>query len=112
MTPSVCRTAQPFSLNRQQTGFGKLIGPAGFPCFARTPTEGSVCRWIRKAASFRSNPYGHTGIVVIDPPGTETVITDNFEGMPFGRPNDLIVDKKGGVYFTDRAWRAIVRARR
>jgi sugar lactone lactonase YvrE len=45
--------------------------------------------------------YGHTGIAVISPPGTETVITDNFEGMPFGRPNDLIVDKKGGVYFTD-----------
>src|SRR5215510_6800957 len=40
--------------------------------------------------------YGHTGIAVISPPGTETVITDNFEGMPFGRPNDLIVDKKGG----------------
>src|ERR1051326_7802487 len=45
--------------------------------------------------------YGHTGIAVIDPPGSETVITDNFEEMPFGRPNDLIVDKKGGVYFTD-----------
>src|SRR2546422_10742296 len=54
--PSVCRTAQPFSLNRRRTGFGKLIRPAGFPCFARTPTEGSVCRSIRKAASFRSNP--------------------------------------------------------
>ena len=45
--------------------------------------------------------YGHTGIAVISPPGTETVVTDNFQGMPFGRPNDLIVDKKGGVYFTD-----------
>jgi gluconolactonase len=45
--------------------------------------------------------YGHTGIAIIYPPGSEKVITDNFEGMPFGRPNDLIVDKKGGVYFTD-----------
>lgn len=45
--------------------------------------------------------YGHTGIAVIDPPGSERIITDNFEGMPYGRPNDLIVDKKGGVYFTD-----------
>jgi len=43
--------------------------------------------------------YGHTGIAVIYPPGTDTVITDNFEGMPFGRPNDLIVDKKGGVLY-------------
>src|SRR5712692_11800306 len=45
--------------------------------------------------------YGHTGIAVISPPGSEKVIADNFEGMPFGRPNDLVVDKKGGVYFTD-----------
>ena len=28
------------SLNRRRTGFGKLIRPAGFPCFARTPTKG------------------------------------------------------------------------
>ena len=45
--------------------------------------------------------FGHAGIAVISPPGSEKVIVDNFEGMPFGRPNDLIVDKKGGVYFTD-----------
>ena len=45
--------------------------------------------------------YGHTGVSIIYPPGSEKVVADNFEGMPFSRPNDLIVDKKGGVYFTD-----------
>jgi gluconolactonase len=45
--------------------------------------------------------FGHAGIAVIYPPGSERVVVDNFEGMSFGRPNDLIVDKKGGVYFTD-----------
>jgi gluconolactonase len=29
------------------------------------------------------------------------VIASKFEGRPFLRPNDLIADKKGGVYFTD-----------
>jgi gluconolactonase len=38
---------------------------------------------------------------VIYPKGSEATLTDNFEGKPFGRPNDLVVDKKGGVYFTD-----------
>jgi gluconolactonase len=38
---------------------------------------------------------------VIYPKGSEAVLTDNFEGKQFGRPNDLVVDKKGGVYFTD-----------
>jgi gluconolactonase len=45
--------------------------------------------------------YGHAGVAVISPPGSASVIADNFEGMAFSRPNDLIVDKKGGVYFTD-----------
>jgi gluconolactonase len=29
------------------------------------------------------------------------MLADNFEGKPFGRPNDLVVDKRGGVYFSD-----------
>ena len=40
-------------------------------------------------------------IVVIFPTGSETVLADNFEGKAFGRPNDLVADSRGGVYFTD-----------
>ncbi len=28
------------------------------------------------------------------------LLADSFEGKPFIRPNDIVVDKKGGVYFT------------
>ena len=38
---------------------------------------------------------------VIYPQGAEAVLADNFEGKPFGRPNDLVVDRRGGVYFTE-----------
>ena len=38
---------------------------------------------------------------MIYPKGSEAVLADNFEGKPFGRPNDLVVDKKGGVYFSE-----------
>ncbi len=44
---------------------------------------------------------GATKIGVVYPKGEEKVIADNFDGKPFGRPNDLVVDRKGGVYFTD-----------
>ena len=44
---------------------------------------------------------GKTGVAVIYPAGKETVLSDNYDGKPYGRPNDLVVDKKGGVYFTD-----------
>jgi gluconolactonase len=44
---------------------------------------------------------GSTRIGVIYPPGSEMVLADNFEDKPFSRPNDLIVAKNGGIYFTD-----------
>jgi gluconolactonase len=44
---------------------------------------------------------GSTRIGVIYPPGREVVLADRYDGMAFSRPNDLIVAKNGGVYFTD-----------
>ena len=32
---------------------------------------------------------------------TRMVLADTFEGRPFLGPNDLVADRKGGVYFTD-----------
>lgn len=44
---------------------------------------------------------GRARIAVIYPPGREAVIAEGYQGHPFNRPNDLIADKKGGVYVTD-----------
>ncbi len=44
---------------------------------------------------------GSTRIGVIYPPEAEAVLADEYDGMPFSRPNDLIVARTGGVYFTD-----------
>ena len=44
---------------------------------------------------------GSTRIGVIHPAAAVAVLADNFEGRPFSRPNDLIVARNGGVYFTD-----------
>ncbi|MES2579364.1 MAG: SMP-30/gluconolactonase/LRE family protein [Pseudomonadota bacterium] len=38
---------------------------------------------------------------IIYPAGKEKVLSNQFEGKPFQRPNDLVLDKKGGIYFTD-----------
>jgi len=39
-------------------------------------------------------------IGVIWPKGSEATLADSFEGKPFEGPNDLVVDRKDGVYFT------------
>lgn len=44
---------------------------------------------------------GSTRIGVIYPPNRVETLADTYDGMPFSRPNDLIVAKNGGVYFTD-----------
>ncbi len=45
-------------------------------------------------------------IVSIDPVTAEIlVVADNYRGVKFNSPNDLWVDSKGGVYFTDPYWR-------
>ena len=48
-----------------------------------------------------TTPAGKTRIGMIYPQGQETVLTDTCDDKPLGRPNDLVVDRKGGVYFTD-----------
>lgn len=44
---------------------------------------------------------GSTRIGVIYPAGKQAVLADRYNGLPFSRPNDLIVAKNGGIYFTD-----------
>ena len=44
---------------------------------------------------------GQTRIGVIYPKGAIATLTDGFEGKPYGRPNDLVVAKNGGVYFSE-----------
>ena len=36
--------------------------------------------------------------------GSMTVLADSFDGKPLNSPNDLWLDPKGGVYFTDPHW--------
>lgn len=44
---------------------------------------------------------GSTRVGIIYPQNAVRVFTDNFEGKPYLRPNDLVVTRAGGVYFTD-----------
>jgi gluconolactonase len=43
--------------------------------------------------------------------GAVMVLTDNVEGKPLLAPNDLILDSKGGIYFTDPGPRPVVPGR-
>lgn len=38
---------------------------------------------------------------IIHPSTRARTLSEGFEGKPFGRPNDLVVDQQGNAYFTD-----------
>jgi gluconolactonase len=40
-------------------------------------------------------------VSILYPKENAKVLFDSYEGKPFIRPNDLVADSKGGVYFTD-----------
>ena len=44
---------------------------------------------------------GFRGPRIVWPAGQEKVLADGYQGTSFGRPNDVVSDSKGGVYFSD-----------
>ena len=47
---------------------------------------------------------GSKELVSIDSNGNYTVLADSYDNKPLNAPNDLWVDPKGGIYFTDPYW--------
>lgn len=67
-------------------------------------TSGALCLAFDAKGRLIANltqPPGQTTIAVLYPKGQEAVLAATFEGRGFGRPNDLVIDQKGGLYFTD-----------
>ncbi len=105
-------------------GFNGTEGPVALPDGSLAFTETTGNRITRIAADGTTSPLvensngsnglgfnargelisvqvADTRVGVVHPEGRKRTLVDNFEGLPFGRPNDLVVDKRGGVYFTD-----------
>jgi gluconolactonase len=105
-------------------GFDGTEGPITLPDGSLIFTETTANRITRidkdgKTSTFLENTNGSNALSfdskgrlysvqtvkmqvgIIYPKGSEKVLTDNYNGTVYARPNDLIVDKKGGVYFSD-----------
>ena len=50
---------------------------------------------------------GLAGPRVIWPAGKEATLADQIDGRPFGRPNGIVSDSRGGVYFSDLPLRPV-----
>ena len=57
--------------------------------------------YFDKAGSLLACEGSGRRIVSVSPRGQVTVLADKYQGKKFNSPNDLWIDPKGGVYFTD-----------
>jgi gluconolactonase len=105
-------------------GFTGTEGPVSLPDGSLLFTETQANRITRIAAdgstlSFVEGSNGSNGlaiapngdiyavqvlkprVAVVFPEGRRRILVEQYEGAGFGRPNDIVLDKQGGVYFTD-----------
>jgi gluconolactonase len=125
LTPAIAGVSDagtPIQLIRE--GFTGTEGPVVLPDGSLIFTETQANRVTRIAAdgstsTFLDNSNGSNGlgftangdlyaaqvlkprVGIVYPAAHARTLADQYEGKPFGRPNDLVVDRKGGVYFTD-----------
>lgn len=104
--------------------FAGTEGPVALPDGSLLFTENRAARVMRIApdgsvAEFLTNPAGpnalalnaqgslvatltaQPGVGVIHPVERAAVLVDKANGKSLSRPNDLVIDRTGGVYFTD-----------
>jgi gluconolactonase len=65
-------------------------GPFGANALTRTP-KGEIVATLQKSLA----------IGVLQPGAEPKVLADKYDGKPFNRPNDLVADRRGNIYFTD-----------
>jgi gluconolactonase len=77
------------------------VGPDGKPSTFLSDTDGSSAIGFDSKGRLIAIENGTTNrIVVIWPKDSRTILADSLDGKPFDAVNDLVVDKKDGVYFT------------
>ena len=77
------------------------VEPDGKPSTFLSDTDGSSGIGFDSKGRLITILNGKTNqIGVIWPKDSKTIFADSFDGKPFGAVNDLVVDKKDGVYFT------------
>lgn len=113
--------AQPVLVSKQFSFTeGPAVDKAGNIFFTDQPndkiwkydTEGKLTLFLDKTGRANGLYFDRHGNIIacadasnelwsITPDGKATILMDNYEGKKMNGPNDLWVDKKNGIYFTD-----------
>ncbi len=87
------------------------LDPSGKISLSRDNTNGSNGLALTKEGELVRAEGDGKRISRVNRDGTVTTLTESYRGMPLMAPNDLILDAKGGIYFTDPGPRPVVPGR-
>jgi len=110
--------AQPRNEGDVGAGEGPAWHPSGHLYFtggdriSRRDSQGAVAVFREPSGGANGLLFDHQARLVVcesgkrrvtrtEPDGTIVILTDNFQGQRYNTPNDLTVDSKGRIYFTD-----------
>ena len=79
------------------------LDPSGAISVWREDTKGTNGLFLLKDGRLLGAEGGGARVVAVTPDGRVTALATQSSGKPLRSPNDLIADKKGGIYFTDPA---------
>jgi len=88
-----------------------LLEPGGKIALVREQTNGANGLALTKDGDLLAAEGEGKRISRRSRDGTVTTVTDGIDGRAFVAPNDLILDAKGGIYFTDPGPRPVVPGR-
>lgn len=77
---------------------------AGELSIFRENSGGANGLFFDKAGNLIACEGNNRRLVSIDKKGRVSVLADKYNNKPFNKPNDLWIDPKGGVYFSDPAY--------
>jgi len=77
------------------------IGADGSIAVFLEPTGGSNALALTAAGEVLAVQTTTPALAIVYPAAKARVLAAGFDGKPFNRPNDLVLDRRGGVYFTD-----------
>ena len=122
--PGVVAAGTPIQLIK--TGFEGAEGPIGMPDgsvlftetrasrITRIAPDGTISTFVEHANESNGLAFDPQGrlisvqrapknqkVGILYPPDKVAVLADSYDGKPFNRLNDIVVDRKGGVYFSD-----------
>ena len=70
--------------------------------FIENSNETNAMGWDRQGRLISvQRGRGNEKVGVLYPPEQVTTLADKYQGQPFNSLNDLALDKRGGIYFTD-----------